>query len=145
MHAASTSIATPRRAPVAWFAAGMLTLVACVSGPAQAKIPPLTGEAKVKADAVAGKQAWTDKVGLYQLCRAMDRVATDYRQRADAAGRPAPPAIDTPPCAEPGPYTPEIAKTPPPLEASGAHSPATMAVSPPSSKATAAETQGTKK
>ena len=57
---------------------------------------------------------------------------------ATVAAGPVPVVI--PPCADPGPFampvTPAVAK---PLEAAGAHSPTGTAVSPPSTKATAAE------
>ena len=57
---------------------------------------------------------------------------------ATVAAGPGPVVI--PPCADPGPFampvTPAVAK---PLEAAGAHSPSGTAVSPPSTKATAAE------
>ena len=47
--------------------------------------------------------------------------------------------IALPSCADPGPYVAAVAQPAKPLEASGAHSPSTMAVGPPSTKATAAE------
>jgi hypothetical protein len=108
-----------------------------------AKLPPPTDEDKAKANEAAAKAAWTDKVGLYQLCLAMDRTADAYRKSTKAAGKPVPVPIATGPCADPGSYmspiTPVASK---PLEASGAHSPPGMAVSPPSTKATAAEIAG---
>ena len=108
-----------------------------------AKLPPPTDDAKAKATEAAAKTAWTDKVGLYQLCVSMDRTAAKYRESAKAAGKTVPVAVATAPCANPGPYvspvTPAESK---PLEASGAHSPPGMAVSPPSTKATAAEIAG---
>lgn len=119
-----------------------------VMAPVAAKLPPLSDEAKAKAAETAAKSAWTDKVGAFQLCRAMDRTAETYRNRTKAAGKEAPVAVETPPCADPGPFVPPVAvaaSAAPPLEASGAHSPTTMATAPPSSKATAAEVQGTAK
>ncbi|MEO8310160.1 MAG: hypothetical protein ABI520_03215 [Caldimonas sp.] len=117
--------------------------VAC----AHAKLPPISDDAKAKAAEAATKTAWTDKVGVYKLCQSMDRVASAYRASAAAAGKPASAADATPPCADPGPYvatqvTPPASK---PLEASGAHSPPGMAVSPPSNKATSAEMTGPRK
>lgn len=109
--------------------------------PAAAKLPPLSEEAKAKAAETAAKTAWSDKVGAYQLCRAMDRTAEHYRKAAQAAGKAASAAVETPSCTDPGAFTPPV-PAPPPLESAGAHSPATMAVAPPSSKATAAEIQG---
>ena len=105
-----------------------------------AKLPPLSDEAKAKAAETAAKTAWTDKVGGYQLCQAMNRAAEHYRGAAKSTGQEAPASVDTPACADPGAYAPPAA--PAPLESAGAHSPATMATSPPSSKATAAEIQG---
>ena len=122
---------------IAPIAAALLAL------PAVAKLPAPSDEAKAKAAETAAKTAWTDKVGAYQLCRAQDRVAGQYRVSAKAAAKDVPAAMDTPACADPGAfaYTPPAPPTPP-LEAAGAHSPTTMATSPPSSKATAAELQG---
>ena len=109
-----------------------------------AKLPPLSDEAKAKAAEAANKAAWTDKVGAFQLCKSMDKVASSYR--AGAAGKAASGADPTPACADPGPYvaqvTPAASK---PLEASGAHSPPGMATSPPSNKATSAEMTGPRK
>ena len=111
--------------------------------PAFAKLPAPTPEAAAKAAETAAKNAWTDKVGLYQLCQSMNRTAEHYRKTAGAS---APPPVETPACADPGAYAPPAAPaSAPPLEASGAHSPPGMAVSPPSSKATAAEQQGQQK
>jgi hypothetical protein len=123
------------------------TLVASLfAGVVLAKLPPLSDEAKAKAAEAANKAAWTDKVGAFQLCKSMDKVAAAYRAGAVAAGKAASGADPTPACADPGPYvaqvTPAASK---PLEASGAHSPPGMATSPPSSKATSAEITGPRK
>ena len=109
----------------------------CATATVHAKLPALAPEALAKADEAKLKTAWSDKVGAYQLCRSMERTAEQYRKTAAAAGKQAPAATDTPACTDPGPYV-----APAPLEAAGAHSPATMATSPPSTKATAAELQG---
>lgn len=131
----------------------LAALIATVlAGPVLAKLPALSDDAKAKAAEAAAKSAWSDKVGAYKLCQAMDRVADGYREEAKAAGKalpaaaagsasasaPAPVALA--PCADPGLYA-SAASAPPakPLEAAGAHSPSTMAVGPPSTKATAAE------
>jgi hypothetical protein len=106
---------------------------ALLAATAQAKLPAPSPEAKAKAAEAAAKTAWTDKVGAYQLCQSMNRVAERYHK----ADKDAPPAVETPACADPGAFVP-----PAPAEAAGAHSPATTATSPPSSKATAAELQG---
>ncbi|MBC8055872.1 MAG: hypothetical protein H7Y61_04785 [Rhizobiales bacterium] len=119
-----------------------LILCAAVAAPAFAKLPEPTPEAKAKAAEAAAKTAWTDKVGAYQLCQSMSRTAEHYRKVEKAAGREPPAAVETPACAEPGPFVYTAPVATPPLEAAGAHSPATMATSPPNSKATAAEMQG---
>ncbi|WP_374674311.1 hypothetical protein [Ideonella sp.] len=105
-----------------------------LAGTAAAKLPPPSDEAKAKAAETAAKTAWTDKVAAYQLCKAQDKVAAGYLSHAKAAGRPASAPVETPPCADPGPfaYVPS-AEAKPPLEASGAHSPARTATQPPSS------------
>ena len=121
-------------------------LAALASGTALAKLPPLNDEAKAKAAEAAAKTAWTDKVGLYKICQAMDRVATTYQASAKAVGKPAPVGDPMAGCADPGPYVaPVDAPATKPLEASEAHSPAGMAVSPPSNKATSAEMTGPRK
>jgi len=102
--------------------------VALFASAALGKLPPLADDAKAKAAEAAAKSAWTDKVGLFQLCKSMDRVAATYRSSPVAAAKPASAPDQTPACADPGAYvsqvTPAAAK---PLEASGAHSPAGMA------------------
>lgn len=132
---------------------------------AQAKIPApvLDDAAKAKAAETAAKTAWQGKVDLYQLCKAQDRVAAYYRKTAasaPAAAKPAMASASAAPaakaaasgasapvaagpaapaaCVDPGPfaYTPPEQK---PLEASGAHSPPGMAVSPPSTAKPQAE------
>lgn len=97
---------------------------------AMAKLPPLSAEAKAKADEAAARTAWQGKVDAYKLCQAQDRVAARYRASVPA-GRPAPGAVvGTPACTDPGPfaYTPVQAK---PIEQAGAHSPAATAATPP--------------
>jgi hypothetical protein len=104
--------------------------------------PTLTPEAKAKAAEAAARTAWAAKVDNYKLCVSQDQVAAKYRASVTAAGKPVPAATPTPACADPGPFAfaaaPADAK---PIEASGAHSPATTAASPPSSNQTSAETQ----
>jgi hypothetical protein len=123
-------------------AAKALTLSALLTGAVfmtvHAKLPPLGEEAKAKAAETAAKTAWTDKVGAYKLCEAMNRTAEGYRSATKAAGKEAPASVETPACSDPGPYAAPVPAAAP-LEAAGAHSPATMATSPPNSKATATE------
>lgn len=108
-------------------------LLALASSAAFAKLPALTGEAKAKAAEGSAKTAWSGNADAFLLCKWQDKVAASYYQSAKAAGKPTKPAAALPPCTEPGPfaYTPPDAK---PLEAAGAHSPATTATSPPSGK-----------
>jgi hypothetical protein len=98
-----------------------------------AKLPPLSPEAKAKADEAAAKTAWSGKVDTYLMCKAQDKVAVQYFKSAKAASTGAKPPANAPACADPGPfaYTPDAQK---PLETSGAHSPAGNAVSPPSTR-----------
>ena len=121
-----------------------------------AKLPPPDDAAKAKAAEAAAKAAWQAKVDAYQLCKAQDKVAAQYKK---TAGKPRPrtpsqprlpapaaqPAAQPrvrhagrrqarrPPCPDPGPfaYNPPEQK---PLETSGAHSPTGTAASPPSVK-----------
>jgi hypothetical protein len=120
-----------------------LLLLAVASGLAGAKLPPLSDEAKAKAAEAAAKAAWSDKVGAYQLCLVMDKVAARYLADAAKAGKTLQPAA-TPPCTDPGPfvYAPPAEK---PLEAAGAHSPAATATAPPNSKTPHAELPSAKK
>ena len=125
---------------------------------ANAKLPPPSDEAKAKSAETAAKAAWTDKVGAYQLCQSMDKVAARYLAEAGKAGKAVQPTA-TPPCADPGPFVytlpvapaaaaPATTPTPPaskPLEAAGAHSPPGNAVSPPNTKTPAAESAPAKK
>lgn len=120
--------------------AAVILITALFAVPALAKLPAPSDEAKAKAAQAVAKTAWADKVGGYELCQSMNRVADHYRKTAKAAGKEAPAPIDTPACADPGPFVALAAAAP--LEAAGAHSPTTMATSPPSGTATAAELQG---
>ena len=118
-----------------------LTIV-MVSAGAVARLPPPSDADKALATEAAAKAAWNDKIGQFQLCAAMDRVADGYRRSTVAAGKNVPAPAPTAACTDPGPYV-SSAK---PLEAAGAHSPAATAVSPPSTLAPAAEiATGTKK
>ena len=115
-------------------------LAVSFAGLASATLPPLTDDAKAKAAEATAKAAWDDKIGAYKLCVAMDRTVDAYRKGQQAAGTPPPATTATPPCVDPGPYagqvTPAASK---PREASGAHSPPGVAISPPSTNVTAAE------
>ena len=117
--------------------------VLCASA-AFAKLPAPDDAAKAKAAEAAAKAAWTGKVDNYLLCNAQDRAAANFFANAKAEGREVTPAIATPPCADPGPFA-YVAPEAKPLEAAGAHSPATTAASPPSGPKTAAELAPAKK
>ena len=102
-------------------------------GVAWATLPPPPPEAKAMAAEAAAKAAWQDKVGLYKLCLAMDRTADAYRQNLKISGSTIPAPQSTPQCVDPGPYVAQVTpSTSKPLEASGAHSPPGIAVTPPS-------------
>ncbi|GER12096.1 hypothetical protein [Variovorax boronicumulans] len=119
-----------------------LTLLLCAfaATSAVAKLPPPTPEAQAKAAEAAARTAWSAKTDGYLLCKSQDQVAAKYRASAQAAGKPAPAAVATPPCVDPGPYAAAPKVETKPIEASGAHSPAPTAASPPSSNQTSAQT-----
>ncbi len=117
-----------------------LTAVLALAAPlALAKLPAPDDAAKAKAAEAAAKTAHAGKVDAYLLCKSQDKVAAHYRKTAAPAAKPAAGKAAAPAstCADPGPfaYTPPSQK---PLEASGAHSPAGTASSPPSTKTPAA-------
>ena len=115
----------------------LAVLLTALALPAFAKLPAPSDEAKAKAADAALKTAWSDKVAGFQLCRAMDKAAAAYQSAAKKAGQAPAVPVATPPCSDPGAFVPPSAA--PPLEAAGAHSPATTTGAPPSTKATAAE------
>lgn len=119
------------------FLLAALLATTTLAGPALAKLPPPSEEAKAQAAEAAQKAAWSGKVDAYKVCQIEDRLARAYHESA----KDAPPAQTAPPCAEPGP-APVAAK---PIEAAGAHSPPGNATSPPSTTATSAELTGTVK
>ncbi|SEA91236.1 hypothetical protein [Variovorax sp. YR216] len=114
-------------------------VVAAPAAFAKLPAPPSTPEAKLKAAETAQKAAWSAKIDTFQLCQAQERVAAHVRDGLVAAGKPVPTATPTPPCSDPGPFAFAPPEEPKPIEASGAHSPAATAVSPPSSNQTSAE------
>lgn len=79
----------------------LITLVGLmVMGVASAKLPPLSDEAKAKADETKNKTAWSDKVAAYQLCQAQDKVAATYLKQKNKPK----PTMEIPACSNPGPY-----------------------------------------
>lgn len=121
----------------------LLMLAAGIAGHAAATLPPAPESAKAQATEAAAKTAWADKVAAYQLCLYQDRVVEAYHRDLKSASKPAPQAVQTAACLDPGPFATPMAQKP--LEASGAHSPAGTATAPPSTNATAAELLGAKK
>jgi hypothetical protein len=89
------------------------------AGHVLAKLPPPSEEAKTKAAEAAAKAAHAGKVGAFLLCKSQDRTAAAYLAGLKKAGKPAPPATATPPCADPGafvyaPAAPAVAAAPQP-------------------------------
>lgn len=120
--------------PQILLAVGLLLIGSAV----MAKLPALSDEAKAKAAEAAAKAAWSGKVDAYLSCKAQDKVAAHYYKTAKAANQTAKPAQEVPACADPGAFSYAPTVVAKPLEASGAHSPAPTATSPPSSKTPAA-------
>lgn len=88
----------------------LAALICLASAGVSAKLPAASDEAKAKAAAAAAKTAWSDKLAGFQLCQAMNRVADGYRKSAKAEVREVQPALETPSCADPGPFVaPEVA------------------------------------
>jgi len=84
------------------------TMLLMSSSFAMAKLPPLSDEAKAKAEETKAKVAHTAKVEAYDLCKSQDKVAAHVQKHNKAqAGKPVP----TPPCADPGKfvYPPPVA------------------------------------
>ena len=122
------------------FAPALLALVLSAPGAfAKLPTPTPTPEAKAKADETAARAAWAAKVDNLKLCQAQDRVAAKYRASAAAAGKPVHAPVSTPACADPGPFAYTPATDPKPIEAAGAHSPATTATAPPNTNQKASE------
>ncbi len=93
-------------------------ILAAVSATAFAKLPPLSDEAKAKADETKAKAAHTGKADAYLLCKSQDKVAAHVQKTNKAkAGKP----VATAPCADPGKFV----YTPP--EAAAASAPAVAA------------------
>jgi hypothetical protein len=111
--------------------------LAVAAGSAFAKLPPLSDEAKAKAEEAKAKTAWSDKVAAFQLCKAQDKVAAQYLAEAKKVAKDVKPET-TPPCNDPGPFVYAPADGKPPIEQSGAHSPPKTATAPPSTNTPAA-------
>lgn len=96
------------------FLVASLLLSASVLVSAKIPAPVLDDAGKAKAAETAAKNAWSGKVAGYQLCKSQVKAAASYYKSANAAGKPTKPAAQTPPCADPGPfsYKPAVAATP---------------------------------
>jgi len=101
----------------------VLTALALAGAAALAKLPPPSDDAKAKAAEAAAKTAHGNKVADFQLCKSMERVATQYMADAKKAGKDIKAATATPPCADPGAFV-----YPPP--APGAAAPAAAPAAP---------------
>lgn len=87
----------------------ILIAAGALSVSAFAKLPAPSEEAKAKAAEAAAKTAHTGKVEAYLLCKSQNKVAAQVRG-SGKAGKP----VETPPCADPGPfaYKPATAAAP---------------------------------
>ena len=79
------------------------TLCSLASVAAYAALPPLSPEAQAVADLAKAKTAYAGRVGAYQLCQSMNKVADKFR----VSGTPAPAA-----CAAPPPFVAPVAAAP---------------------------------
>ncbi|WP_151632104.1 hypothetical protein [Noviherbaspirillum aerium] len=122
----------------------LMAMLALMTGSAYAKLPAPSPEAKAAADAAKDKAAWGDKVAAYKLCLSQDKTAAYYQKNKEGAKKP---TVETPACADPGPYVPPVAAAAPapaagaaatPASASGAAPAATPAATPAAPAATTA-------
>ena len=79
------------------------TLCSLARAVAYAALPPLSPEAQAAADLAKAKTAYAGRVGAYQLCQSMNKVADKFR----VSGTPAPAA-----CAAPPPFVAPVAAAP---------------------------------
>lgn len=79
----------------------IVSMTLAVAGSAFAKLPAPTPEKAPAAAAAKDKAAWGDKVAAYQLCKSQDKVADYYRKHKEGASKQ---TVETPACADPGPY-----------------------------------------
>ena len=100
-------------------AALSLSAVLVLASASQAKLPAPSDEAKAKSAEAAAKTAHAGKVDGYKLCLAMDRTAASHRAAAKNSGKAASAPVETPACADPGPfaYVPAGATVPTPVVA----------------------------
>ena len=95
-----------------YFPLVLMSALIFAAGPAAAKLPAVSDDAKAKAAEAAAKAAHGNKVADYQLCKSMDKAAGKYYAAMKAAGKEAKPPTETPPCADPGPFVAAPAAAP---------------------------------
>ena len=79
------------------------TLCSFAAATAFAALPPLSPEAQAAADLAKAKTAYAGRVGAFQLCQSMNKVADQFR----VPGTPAPAA-----CVAPPPFVAPVAAAP---------------------------------
>ncbi len=84
------------------------TLCTLTTASVFAALPPLSPEAQAIADLAKAKTAYAGRVGAFQLCQSMNKVADQFR----APGTPAPGA-----CTAPPPFVAPVAAVPAPAPA----------------------------
>jgi hypothetical protein len=107
-----------------------------IAGAALAKLPALSEEAKAAAELTKAKSAWSDKVAAFKLCQTQDKLAGRYLKDKGAAK----PAVETPPCTDPGAFVPPApqAATATPAAPAAAGTPAAGAPAAPATPAATA-------
>jgi hypothetical protein len=121
-----------KRTPLQLLPLGLVTLLSGLLGSAAlAKLPAPSDEAKAKAAEAKAKADHGAKVDAFKLCLAMNKVAASHQADLKKAGKSAPAPVETPPCADPGPfvYTPPVAASAPVGAASGTPAAVTAAAS----------------
>ena len=85
-----------------------LALAGLLGSAALAKLPAPSDEAKAKAAEAKAKADHGAKVDAFKLCNSMNKVAASYQAGLKKAGKAASAPVETPACADPGPfvYTP---------------------------------------
>ncbi len=91
----------------------MLIALAAGTQAALAKLPPPTEAQQAKAAETKARSAWADKVAAFQLCKAQDKTAARYYSDMRASGKETRPPMQTPACADPGPFVPPEAPAAP--------------------------------
>ncbi|KWR90124.1 hypothetical protein [Cupriavidus sp. IDO] len=107
----------------------LIALAASAAGTAGAlaKLPPPTDAQKAKAEETKARTAWTDKVAAYKLCQVQDKTAARYYSDMKAQGKQTKEPMQTPACADPGPFVPPSAASAPAAAPAPAPGPAAEA------------------